>query len=73
MKWYLKPIPVVIAILIVGPFALPLIWMSPAFKRWHKTVATIILILVTIWLIRVSVNTYQLFITEMKSLQETFK
>lgn len=73
MKWYLKPIPIVIAILIVGPFALPLVWMSPAFKRWHKTAVTVILILVTIWLGRVSVNAYQLFITEMKSLQETFK
>ena len=73
MKWYLRPIPIVIVILIVGPFALPLVWMSPAFKKWPKVVITIILILVTIWLIQVSVSIYQLLISEMKSLQEMFK
>ena len=71
MKWYLKPIPIVIAILIIGPFALPLVWMSPALKKWHKTAVTIILVLVTIWLVQVSVSIYQLLMTEMKSLQET--
>lgn len=73
MKWYFKPIPVVIAILIAGPFALPLVWMSPAFKKWHKAAITIILTLVTIWLVQVSVGIYQLLKLEMKSLQETFK
>lgn len=73
MKWYLKPISIIIAILIIGPFALPLVWMSPAFKKWHKIVITIGLILMTIWLIQTSVSICQSFIAEMKSLQETLK
>lgn len=69
VKWYLKPVFVVIAIFVAGPFALPLVWKSPAFKRWIKITITILLILFTIWLIKVSVEIYQLFLKEMQELQ----
>ena len=73
IKWYLKPVSVVVAILIVGPFALPLVWMSPAFKAWQKVAISLLLILATIWLVQVSSAVYQQFLAQMQSLRDTMK
>ncbi len=70
MKWYHKPVIVFVAILIVGPLALPLVWMSAAFKRWHKILITVLLILLTAWLINASVELYRLLLKEMQNLRE---
>lgn len=70
IKWYLKPLVVFILILAAGPFALPLVWMSPSFKRWHKAVITILISLLTIWLIRSATDLYQVLLKELKSLAE---
>lgn len=71
IKWFLKPASVIVAILIVGPFALPLVWISPAFKKLAKVVITILVILISIWLVRTSADIYKLFVTEMQSLKAT--
>ena len=60
VKWYLKPLVIFVIILAAGPFALPLVWKSPSFKKWHKTVITITLVILTVWLIISSVNLYHL-------------
>ncbi|MFH0764228.1 MAG: hypothetical protein V1927_04430 [Candidatus Omnitrophota bacterium] len=70
MKWYLTPVWVVIAILMFGPFAIPLVWMSPAFKRWLKATITVLLILFTIWTIKVSVTLYNTLKDQMQTLQD---
>lgn len=67
IKWYLRPVAIVIAILCLGPFALPLVWVSPAFKRWQKAAITAILILITIWLAKMTADVAQ---DVMKRLQE---
>jgi uncharacterized membrane protein YhaH (DUF805 family) len=73
IKWYLKPVAVIVAILALGPLALPLVWLSPAFKRWHKVVMTILIILVTAWLVKGSMDLYKVFSQEMKDLQDVMK
>jgi uncharacterized membrane protein YvbJ len=50
-KWYFKTSRVVIAILCLGPFALPLVWLNPAYKKSTKIIVTIIVIVGTILLI----------------------
>lgn len=70
VKWYLKPLTIFIIVLAVGPFALPLVWKSPSFKRWHKVVITVIFVALTIWLIKSSVELYRLLLKELKSLSE---
>jgi len=69
MKWYLKPVWVMIAILAIGPFAIPLVWMSPSFKRWLKVAITALLILFTIWTINASVELYNTLKAHIQSLQ----
>jgi hypothetical protein len=45
-KWYFKTSTVVIALLCVGPVALPLIWWNPGMTRtWKMALTAIVLIL----------------------------
>ena len=73
MKWYHKPVWIVVAILALGPFAIPLVWFSPALKRWHKVLITIALIIVTIWLVKATVNIYQSLLKQMADLQNAMQ
>ena len=73
VKWYLRPMAVVIAILAIGPFAIPLVWKSPAFKKWVKVTITVLLVLLTIWTIKVSVALYQMLKAEMQNLENVLK
>lgn len=49
-KWYFLTSVVVIAILCIGPFALPLVWFNPRYKPATKLVVTIVVIVLTILL-----------------------
>jgi len=69
-KWYFHPISVIMSIIILGPFAIPLICVNPALKRWHKVAAILIIVLVTLWTIKLSVDIVKIVLKEMKSLQE---
>lgn len=69
VNWCFRPVTIVIAILAIGPFALPLVWLSPAVKKRHKIVITILLVLATIWMVQASVKIYQSLLKEMRLLQ----
>jgi uncharacterized membrane protein YvbJ len=47
-KWYFSTSAVVIALLCLGPLALPIVWFNPRYKIVTKVVVTIIVIAVTI-------------------------
>ena len=49
-KWYHKTYGVVIAILLLGPFALPLVWKNPRYNRASKIAVTVIVALMTYYL-----------------------
>ena len=69
LSWYYKPSIIIIALLCVGPLALPLVWMSPAFKKPHKIFITILVIILTIWLAKVSVDVFNLLMKELEELK----
>ena len=69
IRWYFTPITIIIAILVVGPFALPLVWKSPALARWQKIVITLILIAVTVWLVKVTVDVFRALAAQMETLK----
>ncbi len=50
VKWYFKTRWLVIAILCVGPLALPLLWANPQYSKKAKTITTIILIVLSYFL-----------------------
>jgi len=43
-KWYFSTATVVIAILCVGPFALPLVWLHPRYTPLAKVVISVLVI-----------------------------
>ena len=69
VRWYLRTPVVLIAILGFGPFAVPLIWMSPALKKWQKAALIAATALFTLWMIRSSIDLYRILLKEMQGLQ----
>lgn len=47
-KWYHATTAVVVALLCLGPLALPLVWMNPRYKPLTKAVITVIVLIVTV-------------------------
>ncbi len=67
-RWYYSPSAIVIGLLVVGPFALPLVWKNPEYSVITKVVITIVVIAVTIWLCYLMGNMYQRLIQEINAL-----
>lgn len=51
VKWYYKNATIIVAILLVGPLALPLIWKNPQYKLEVKIVVSALVIILTLLLI----------------------
>ena len=49
-KWFFKTYWIIIALLSVGPLALPLIWFNPRFSPKMKIIISILVIIVTFYL-----------------------
>jgi hypothetical protein len=73
VKWYLKPVSIFIAIIGFGPFAIPLIWASPALKRWQKIALTLITALLTLWMVKAFLEMYRILLKEMLNLQDVLR
>jgi len=57
-KWYQKTQTVIISVLLIGPFALPLIWFNPKYSMASKVIWTIVVIGLTLLLCVGSVGLY---------------
>jgi predicted nucleic acid-binding Zn ribbon protein len=49
-KWYFSMATFVIALLCIGPFALPLLWFNPRFTLARKIIVSIVVIILTYFL-----------------------
>jgi len=67
-KWYFATSAVVIAILCVGPFALPLVWFNPRYKAVTRVVVTIAVIILTGVLYYLTAAVYSRFMEQINSL-----
>lgn len=65
-KWYFKTSFIIIAFLCIGPFALPLVWLNPRFSRPLKFVISVVMIILSYYLIVLSINS-------IKSISEYYK
>lgn len=73
VKWYYNPIWIIVAILAVGPFALPLVWFSPRLKKLHKIILTVLVIAATIWFVKVTIVIYQDVLKQVADLQNALQ
>jgi low affinity Fe/Cu permease len=67
-KWYFLTSVVVIAILCVGPLALPLVWFNPRYKAVTKLAVTIAVIALTILLSYLTMYIYLRLMEQMETL-----
>ncbi len=51
-KWYFKTSLLVITLLSVGPLALPLLWFNPNYSRTKKIIVSLIIIIVSYFLLK---------------------
>jgi hypothetical protein len=47
-KWYFATATVVIAILCIGPLALPLVWFNPRYKLSTRIIVSVVVLIVTV-------------------------
>jgi uncharacterized membrane protein YvbJ len=67
-KWYFNTGTVVLALLCLGPMALPLVWINPRYKISTRAIITVIVIVVTILCIYMTVGVYQRMIDQLTAL-----
>ncbi len=67
-KWYLTTSNIVIALLCLGPLALPLVWLNPRYKTVIKLLVTVIVVGISILFCYLTVNTYLQLTKQIESL-----
>lgn len=67
-KWYFSTGMVVLALLCLGPLALPLVWLNPRYKPAIKAVITLIVLVVTILCLYLIVLAYEQILNQFSSL-----
>lgn len=67
-KWYFSTSVVVIALLCLGPLALPLVWLNPRYGIATKLVVTVIVILVSILGCYLTMGAYNRLAEQIKAL-----
>ena len=66
--WYFSRSTLVIALLCLGPLALPLLWFNPRYKLITKLWVTVLVVGLTMGLISISLQMYKQLIEQMKVL-----
>ncbi len=63
-KWYFTTGSVVIALLCLGPLALPVVWLNPRYKPLTKVFITLLVIVVTVLCMYIVVAMYQRILSQ---------
>jgi hypothetical protein len=67
-KWYYSTSTLVMAILCMGPLALPLVWLNPRYKGVVKFTITLVVIGLTLALFHLAIDTYMQVTEQIKAL-----
>jgi len=65
-KWLYSTTALVIALITIGPFALPLVWINPRFSALVKTLITVVTVVVTVVL---CIVTYRLIVDALEQIK----
>ncbi|MFQ6036151.1 MAG: zinc ribbon domain-containing protein [Sedimentisphaerales bacterium] len=67
-KWYFATGVVVIALLCLGPLALPLVWLNPRYKLATRAIITMVVLVVTILCMYLVAYAYQRLLSQLTAL-----
>ena len=68
MEWYYRPWVIVLAILFLGPLGLVLLWFRPKTKMSVKVMVSIIVMILTFWMVRETFVVYDKMVDYYKEL-----
>lgn len=68
VPWYFSTSILVIAILSLGPLALPLVWLNPRYKSLTKVLITAAVLVLTYVLYLVAIDTYRNLMAQIQAL-----
>jgi hypothetical protein len=68
-KWYFATGTVVIALLCIGPIALPIVWFNPHYKPATKAIVTVIVLVVTILCMYLVTSAYRQLLEQFAELE----
>ena len=67
-RWYYGVMSVLTALVILGPFAFPLLWKSPKFNLTFKILLTVVVIALTVYTVVASWHIYEALLRELKTI-----
>ncbi len=67
-KWYFATGSIVLAVLCLGPLALPLVWMNPRYKPLTKVFITLIVVAVTVLAMYLMIYSYERLLNQLTAL-----
>ena len=67
-KWYFTTSSVVIALLCLGPLALPLVWFNPRYKPVTRLIITVIVLAVTVLCTYLAASAYRQLVEKLTTL-----
>jgi hypothetical protein len=67
-KWYFNTASVVVALLLVGPLALPLVWVHPTYKFATKVILSVLVVVATIVLLWLMGEVYGMLLNQVRAL-----
>ena len=67
-KWYFATGSVVIALLCLGPLALPVVWLNPRYKPLTRVLITLLVIVVTVLCMYLVAAVYQRTLSQLDAL-----
>ncbi len=67
-KWYHSTITVIVAVLVLGPFSLPLVWRNPRYRLVTKLAVTVGIIALTVGLCYIMGEMYKNVLDQVRML-----
>ena len=67
-KWYFATSSVVVALLCLGPIALPLVWLNPRYKPVTRAVITVVVLVATVLCLYLMNALYQRLFDQIRAL-----
>ena len=66
--WYFSTSTLLIAVLSIGPLALPLVWLNPRYKGLTRLLITVAILVLTFILCQLALDTYRNLMDQIKTL-----
>jgi hypothetical protein len=72
-KWYFSLWVLVIAVFLLGPMAIPLVWMNPRLSKGVKIAVIIFIMIMFVWFLYLSAEIVKAVIKEVAELERVMK